>query len=227
MHMGCLLIVCSYCCLHLNPIWSELSPRSSPHPQSSAAWWQRFPLRRFLFVALRGLSPLSLQNDSECLRLVNPAAGAREAREKGRRGEGDVRSPAPGGTCPRSLGPQLRGCSSHLRAVGERLGAFPSPYQDSWGSTIDTAAGSDLKAVAFRNLRLKKTPIYLKSPIDSPGVLHAEGAGQPSGSKNQPRGKVSSMPRQHLPQPSIGSLRQGTNKVFFWNNCHWVILNQL
>lgn len=34
--------------------------------------------------------------------------------------------------------PQLRGCRSQPRAGGEGLGAFPSPYQDSRVSTVDT-----------------------------------------------------------------------------------------
>lgn len=132
MHMGCLLIVCSYCCLHLNPIWSELSPRSSPHPQSSAAWWQRFPLRRFLFVALRGLSPLSLQNDSECLRLVNPAAGAREAREKGRRGCPQPRArrdvPPLSGAATAGLQFASPGCGREARSLPQPLPGLLGQY---------------------------------------------------------------------------------------------------
>lgn len=149
MHTGCLLILCSYCCLHLNPVWSELSPRSSPNPQSSAAWLQRFPLCRFLFVALRGFSTLSLQNDNECWGwLILPQVLG----SSGRRG-------CPQPRAPREVPPQLRGCSSHIGAVAQRLGAFPSPYQDSWVSTVYSAAGSDLKVAAPETPDLKKKNI--------------------------------------------------------------------
>lgn len=137
MYTGWLLIICSYCCLHLNPIWSELSPRSSPNPQSSAAWLQRFPLSRFLFVALRGLSTLSLQNDNECLSLANPAAGVRAARA-----EGDARSPAPGGSCPR---PQLRGCGSHPGLSERGSEPSPAPTRLLGQYSRHSVAGSDLK----------------------------------------------------------------------------------
>lgn len=150
MHTGWLLIICSYCCLHLNPIWSELSPRSSPNPQSSATWLQRFPLRGFLFVALRGLSPLSLQNDSDCLSLANPAAGAREAR-----GAGDVHSPTPGRRCPCSVGggqrPPAATAGLHFAPPGCRRGtrSLPQPLPGLLGNySRHSAAGSDLKVAA-------------------------------------------------------------------------------
>lgn len=81
------------------------------------------------------------------LGLANPAAGVGKLGEKG--------IPA----APREVPPQLRGCSSHTGAVGQRLGAFPSPYQDSWVSTVYSAAGSDLKVAAPETPDLKKKNI--------------------------------------------------------------------
>lgn len=158
MHTGWLLIICGDCCLHSNPIWSELSPRSPPNPQSSAAWLQRFPLCRFLFVALRGLSTHSLQNDKDCLRLANPAPGVREAR-----GEGDVRSPAPGERCPGCVGGGQRSPAAtaglQIATPGwrRRARSLPQPLPGLSGQySRHSAAGADLKVAASETPDLKK-----------------------------------------------------------------------
>lgn len=158
MHTGWLLIICSYCCLHLNPIWSELCPRSFPNPQSSAAWLQRFPLRRFLFVSLRGLSPLSLQNDSDYLSLANLMLPQVLGKHRER---GMPAAPRPAGGAPAlraegsSAQPQLRGCISHPRAVGEGIGASPALTRTLGQYSRHSAAGSDLKVAA-------ETPDFFK-----------------------------------------------------------------
>lgn len=141
MHTGWLLIICSDCCLHLNPVWSELSPRSSPNPQSSAAWLQRFPLCRFFLLLLlcggfRHLVCRTTMNAWDWLILPQVFG------KHGEKGMPAAPRPARGAPALGAVGsgprPQLRGCRSQPRAGGDGLGAFPSPYQDSWVSTVDT-----------------------------------------------------------------------------------------
>lgn len=134
MPTGWLLIICSYCCLHLNPIWSELHARLHI-PEALLLEYSLFPFAGFCSLLCGSFRHLV------CRTAMNAWDGLILPRCWGSAGTRGWPQPR---RCPRSVGGGQRSPAAaeglHFAAPGCRRGArsLPSPYQGSWVTTVDT-----------------------------------------------------------------------------------------